>query len=66
MGKEYSAESFSIGLDDTSWSAMSSDQAQSLLRLCALPDVRDRTYSSVAMLATPNGASLYVKSNLFG
>jgi len=70
MATEYIRESADSGCNDVMRdmprTTLSSDQAQALLRLCSMPSAADRTYSNVSMLATPNGASLYVKANLFG
>ncbi len=66
MATEYIKESAENSHKDMPRTTLSSDQAQSLLRLCSMPAAADRTYSNVSMLATPNGASLYVKANLFG
>jgi len=66
MATELPQDNVSIGLDDASWVGLSKDQAQSLLRLCAVSGNEDRTYSNVAILATPNGASLYMKTAQLG
>lgn len=66
MGSSGLTETHSIGLDDDSWKSLSQDMAASLLRVCAQPGEDERTYSSVALLATPNGQDLYMRSSYFG
>lgn len=56
----------SIGLEDESWKSLSQDLAASLLRVCAAPADSERTFSSVALMATPNGQDLYVRSSFHG
>lgn len=51
-----------IGLDDESWKALSSTDANSLLRILLLSSSEEnRTYSSVTILPPVDGRSLYVK-----
>lgn len=54
-------ESLSIGLDNESLQALSSTEANSLLRILTFPIIDDRTYSSVSMLPMADGSSLYVR-----
>lgn len=66
MGSSGIATSNSIGLEDDGWKTLSQDLAASLLRVCATPRDDERTFSSVALMATPNGQDLYVRNSLFG
>ncbi|MCK9388904.1 MAG: hypothetical protein M0Q22_11015 [Sulfuritalea sp.] len=59
-------DTIGIGLDDEAWKSLSSDVAESLLRVCAFPAVDDRTYTSVQILPTPSGQELYVRSSFSG
>lgn len=61
-----SATANSIGLEDEGWKSLSQDLAASLLRVCATPADNERTFSSVALMTTPNGQDLYVRSSLYG
>jgi len=59
-------DTIGIGLDDEAWKSLSSDVAESLLRVCACPAADDRTYTSVQILPTPSGQELYVRSSFSG
>lgn len=59
-------DTIGIGLDDGAWKTLSRDVAQSLLRVCALPQASERTYTDVQILPTPSGRELYVRTSLSG
>lgn len=52
-----------IGLNDRAWESLSRDLAESLLRVCTVPGVDERTYSNVNILPTPSGQDLYVRTS---
>lgn len=69
MISSYSAETASPRLDEGAWKALSCDEAKSLLRIFPGVDAGrgyERTFSSVLMIAQPNGQDLYVRPHLFG
>lgn len=59
-------DTIGIGFDDGAWNHLSSDVAESLLRVCALPGAEDRTYTNVNILPTPSGDELYMRSSFSG
>jgi hypothetical protein len=59
-------DTIGIGLDDGGWKKLSSDVAESLLRVCSLPSAEERGFSSVGILQTPSGQDLYVRTSFSG
>ncbi len=66
MGSIQAPDCTSIGLNNESLlDCVSSDIAQSLLRLWTGPAADDQIYSTANLMPTPNGTPLYVNRNSF-
>ena len=61
MGSSYPTGSINVGLNDESWKALASADANSLLRILQFSNVEERTYTSVSILPQVDGRNLYVK-----